>query len=537
MSVLQSTQPELRYLKRQNLKQEANIVGNWYRDIIRSYGIDVIYNKLDTSFFDNFKGVVDQNAIIRQAYGYNTCPDYSISAHMLTYMEVENDIFQLNKFGLNPDTTVNFYFDNTDFACDLACKLGQYKEVKIDETEIVCEIPNAEDTYSFPYILGAGYVEQYFSNGLSGKLYAKIDSYEYDVEQTVQCRPYEHSEMISAFSANPSLYKAFKHQYQNDSYLETLLTLTFKVSKLPICKDGNEKEHYKSILHGKLHGSILFYDLNKIGKYIDRIHPEVGDIVTIDFPDDQNLEKYEITDCFDKQLTNDGISPLLHKYVWKCKARRYINNYDDVEQNEADSRLEEKIKFDNKIETQIKEQIELYTDNQDAVYGGYDNHDTDYDKNKINMVTHEKYDWIEDGSAIDIMKFADGSKLATTGYELLFIDNKQQATKIATEDDPLLVDIGSYSESEMKWLKASKDMVVFMNIEGKAFKIAEDFCSTDNNIPTQLDSLLQRTTDSQLINNDNDCFYKFKNCKTVLFSINDHLYCLFESSKKISQLA
>ena len=59
MSVLQSTQPELRYLKRQNLKQEANIVGNWYRDIIRSYGIDVIYNKLDTSFFDNFKGVVD----------------------------------------------------------------------------------------------------------------------------------------------------------------------------------------------------------------------------------------------------------------------------------------------------------------------------------------------------------------------------------------------------------------------------------------------------------------------------------------------
>ena len=82
------------------------------------------------------------------------------------------------------------------------------------------------------------------------------------------------------------------------------------------------------------------------------------------------------------------------------------------------------------------------------------------------------------------MKFADGSKLATTGYELLFIDNKQQATKIATEDDPLLIDTGSYSESEMKWLKASKDMVVFMNIEGKAFKIAEDFCSTNNNIPT-----------------------------------------------------
>ena len=158
-----------------------------------------------------------------------------------------------------------------------------------------------------------------------------------------------------------------------------MLKLTFTVHKTCIGKDAYGKKIFKSILSGKLHGSMLFYDLNKVGKYIDKIHPEVGDLVTIDFPDDSSLEKYEITDCFDKQLTNDGISPLLHKYIWKCKARRYVNNFDDVEQNEADNRLEEKVKLDNAIENKVKEAVELYTDGQDAVYGGYSNRSTEYD--------------------------------------------------------------------------------------------------------------------------------------------------------------
>jgi len=73
-----------------------------------------------------------------------------------------------------------------------------------------------------------------------------------------------------------------------------MLFLTFTVTKI------KTQHNEKSILNGKLHGSILFYDLNKIGKYLDKIHPEVGDVVTIDFPDENNREQYEITDAFDK---------------------------------------------------------------------------------------------------------------------------------------------------------------------------------------------------------------------------------------------
>ena len=114
MSVIQSKIPELRYLKRKNLEEETKIIGNWYRDIIRSYGIDCNYYKLDTTEFNNFKNIVDKNTVLKRAYGYNITPDYHVSCQMISYMEVESDIFQLQKYGLNPNTDVNFYFDSTD---------------------------------------------------------------------------------------------------------------------------------------------------------------------------------------------------------------------------------------------------------------------------------------------------------------------------------------------------------------------------------------------------------------------------------------
>jgi len=77
-----------------------------------------------------------------------------------------------------------------------------------------------------------------------------------------------------------------------------MLFLTFRVDEVAL---GNGR--FKYVLHGKTHGSVLFFDLDQLGKYSERIHPAIGDIVEIDFPDDNNREKYEITDCFDKQLT------------------------------------------------------------------------------------------------------------------------------------------------------------------------------------------------------------------------------------------
>ena len=93
---------------------------------------------------------------------------------------------------------------------------------------------------------------------------------------------------------------------------------------------------------------MLFYDTDALGKYAEMIHPMVGDVVEIDFPDDKSREKYEITECFDRQISQDGINPLLHKYIWKCKARRYVNAGEEgvPPASEADERIEEMHRLD-----------------------------------------------------------------------------------------------------------------------------------------------------------------------------------------------
>lgn len=51
---------------------------------------------------------------------------------MITYADVQQDIFLLNKIGVNPNTEIDFNFDRIDFACAFAEKCGQLKEYKIN---------------------------------------------------------------------------------------------------------------------------------------------------------------------------------------------------------------------------------------------------------------------------------------------------------------------------------------------------------------------------------------------------------------------
>lgn len=271
-----------------------------------------------------------------------------------------------------------------------------------------------------------------------------------------------------SFPANKYLYKSFKHHLKNDDYLETLAFLTFTVTKTACGKDPISGETlYKSILKGKIHGGVLFYDINAVSKYMDKLHPEVGDIIAIDFPDDKNRERYEITDCYDKQLTPDGISPLLHKYVWKCKAKRYINSYEEVsDEPEADVRVQEKHDYDQAVKDEVTDKITLYPDGEDAAYGGYDaNHDKPYDAQVIDNSKRQKYDIIEGDECLDIVRFGCGSRLVTDGYDLVFVDNAGQGYIVSKVDHTPHPHAACY-ESGLKWLKASDDCVTFTNVEG-----------------------------------------------------------------------
>lgn len=299
MAVIQTTD-QIRYLRRKNLEEEARIMGNYYSDIVSQYGIDCIYHKMDMSNFSDFKAVIDQNAILRRAYGYEITPQYHISVDTVAFAEVDSDVFNLNKIGYTPNADITLVFDRIRFACDLAPVIGRYKEYSIEEREVAVEVPefNPDDQDIWPMEIDLGDASTFTCGVMSGQMRCVLSGYEIGKKQTVVCDPYENARFKVCFPKNEDLYYSLKYSIESDDYLEAMLFLTFTVDKVAA---GNGT--YRYLLRGKTHGSVLFFDLDQLGKYAELTHPSVGDIVEIDFPDENNREKYEITDCFDKQLT------------------------------------------------------------------------------------------------------------------------------------------------------------------------------------------------------------------------------------------
>lgn len=550
MSVLQSQQEEVRYLRRKNLEQESRIVGNALRDQIRQYGVDCVYYKLNQKDYTDFKNIIDQNAVLKHAYGYDMNPDYTLSAHMITYADVQQDVIMLNKIGIVPDTTIDFNFDRIDFACALAPKIGQLKEYKVDETPVVCKVPDIsafeseEDIeQAFPFQLGTRDVlPMYRCRMLSGWLQALVDRYEFDKECTISCRPYEHTQFNVQFPANDDLYRSLKYKIQNDDYLETKLWLTYKVTRVQA-----DPWHYEAVLSGFIHGSVLFYDIEELGKYSTTIHPSVGDIVEIDFPDDQNKEKYEITECYDKQLTNDGLNPLLHRYIWRCKARRHISSYEEnAPSQKADEKVVEMNTFRSLEDRQVTQKVELYDEigegiKEDAVYGGMDGVIDSYDI-QAPSPWYDKFDFVDDGSAVELMRFAAGSRLLTNGYDLIFASRPKDVSKpvefvkIAVNSVKLPVQ-QCMLEQNLRWLKATDSQIVFVNVEGESTVIACDLQATQGQLELCLNSLYDKSLDDgRPINEDDQNFFKFKGTRTYMWSDGDHLYAKLASNDKLFQI-
>lgn len=284
-------------------------------------------------------------------------------------------------------------------------------------------------------------------------------------------------------------------------------------------------------MNGRLHGAVLFRDLEKIGKYMDMIHPDVGDIVTIDFPDGQSRQQFEITECFDKNLANDGINPLLHKYVWKCKAKRYVNSGENFpEKNEANERWKEAIDFLDYSDEEVGKRIGKYDEyHSDKIYGGYERPDEPYDKERVDLVERPKTEFVDDGSYIEILCFADGSRLLTDGWGLFFV-SKRDGTEVCTKivlDERQEPGVGTLVPTGIQYLKATDDALFFNNFDNLACRICEDENVTKGEIQLCLNSLVDATFGGNGNNESGNMFFKFRDSNTVLFAFGGELYCRF----------
>ena len=443
-----------------------------------------------------------------------------------------------------PNTTVNFWFDREDFACSLANQMGQLKEYKVRETEFTMEVPEhlsdaivynyegEEWTYGlsddiFPYAVDFNVPQTFETDILTGRFSVVIGPYEIDEEtgmseeKTVMCNVLEHGDALVETPTNIWTANSFKRKIRNDRFLDTVLFLTYRVKKILVGDD-----RYKFILHGHLHGGVLFNDTTKVGKYMDMIHPDVGDVVTIGFPNQESRQQYEITECTDKKITNDGINPLLGKYVWLCKAKRRMDNDEGVpEVNEDDERIKEGLDFLNNADEEVAKKIASYDElENDAVYGGYEREIKNHDRRAVDPSKNQRNQFIDDGSWIEIFTFHDGCMLVTDGYELYYIDSKSMSYKITTVEDERVIEQNLVA-SGLQYLKSTDNALYFVNFDNRACRICDDPEITRGEIENCLNSLVTTTLDGPTQNKSGQCFYKFRESNTVLMSLEDNLYC------------
>lgn len=80
----------------------------------------------------------------------------------------------------------------------------------------------------------------------------------------------------------------------------------------------------------------------------------------------------------------------------------------------------------------------------------------------------------------------------------------------------------------MKWLKASKEQIVFVDVAGDVAVLAS---TEDPGERISLETLYSQTLDlGGETNEAGDQFFKFRSCKTVLVSDGSHLHAILEAA-------
>ena len=485
----------LRYIQRTQLAEEQRLMAGYYQGIIRSYGIDVLYIKRDNDYATSG---INSDTI----YGQQTNATFSLSTNMITYMEVDNSILAINGLGLVPTDEVTFYFSLNDFAAAFANNLSQYCEYPIEPTSgyLPYTTTNISKCYeseimngSFSYTIPSGVTNGTNINvPLTGE---SIPTYLY------LTNPYLHTSFASTVSGG---------------YASSNLYLTFNKGMY----GGYNRTFYSTS------GYVLYSDLQLALKHITKIHPSVGDVVRIDFPGNEQLEEYELTEVFSRRPTNEGVNPLLGKYVWKCKAMRRVPSYEQIENTTVQSENATEDLMDVIKKTQHNN-ITVYTNINDyaatgidAVYGGY----TAADQLVLDPDRFIDTDVLSGTSLLQA--FNNGTSLLTDGYDLYFqsgtiytnITNNIPGNSYNTVSFPVNTD-------KIMYLKIKNGNIYFTSSDNLSSTQITNFTNnTSNKAQYSFDYIIQDVNKVQ--GPANSSIYIFKSDRFALISNGTNLIAI-----------
>lgn len=118
--------------------------------------------------------------------------------------------------------------------------------------------------------------------------------------------------------------------------------------------------------------------------------------------------------------------------------------------------------------------------------------------------------------------FGCGSRLLTDGYDLLFKPASGRISYVTSSHSGKPGTV--FFDSDTKWLKATDDCIVFVNVEGETQVLA--MSHQDHTREINIDSLYDVTLveNGKPVNSAGDSFLKFRGTRSLMFATPDGLY-------------
>lgn len=302
--------------------------------MIKAYGTDIRYFKLKNNYPSEFKPILDSNMLAVHAYGEGYVQEWEDPVCMVAYLKFDSDGLILNAYGIQPDTTMTMWLDQTDFAIALAKKLSQWREYKVvGKSEFILDFTKDDDLISnrdnividfttdlFDGVLRASITDDTLNLLLSPGICQQIKS---PLPINIPCDILEHGKLkIDTGRINPLLYKGNHY----DPFEDQMIDCHLHLEVVSVQKDV----HGCIRIMGGIRGGVIYHDTTVIGKYIDKVKPEVGDLIDIPVPQQFEREggvynqKYEIVQILESQANESYMNPFLGKYIYECSLRAYI---------------------------------------------------------------------------------------------------------------------------------------------------------------------------------------------------------------------
>lgn len=342
--------------------QRIQLLKTRFDDMIRINGVDLAYFRKFNTFFQD-----DQHNNANMIYGEDTTAQYYLSGVVRAYLQISKQQFSFNLMGYQATQQIDIWLTIQDFRARFGTLIGKVKN----------------DLFAVP-ITGDLYNMEYFGYMDIPEFYAQIYG--------------QLNDNLIVTNAYPQI----KQRPLNSKFYNSI----YRISKLqPISGTLNGRlETYiqnDSYVSGILKGELYYHTLDNIQNSPSwQIAPQVGDYFK--FIAGNIQEQYEIKQVLDKQITKDGLNPLLGKYLFRCKAIRRVpsqeqhNNIQTKDQIGQDindmlntkninhvtnaqkqqnypyyTKKQQKRYKQNKRTNNIAAGIYKYQDNQDNVYGGY----------------------------------------------------------------------------------------------------------------------------------------------------------------------